>query len=91
MTKWLLIWAVPGVVIQWLGGHRQIGSLFATGLLAGSAVNGITSLVALRIRCIAVKRNPENEAALSVLGAGALAGPALYRFFTARLGLVKRD
>lgn len=75
MTKWLLIWTVPGAVIQWLGGHRQIGSLFATGLLAGSAV----------------KRNPENEAALSVLGTGALAGSALYRFFTARLGLVKRD
>ena len=37
VAKWLLIWAVPGAVIQWLGGHKQIGILFATGLLVGSA------------------------------------------------------
>lgn len=91
VAKWLLIWAVPGAVIQWLGGHKQIGILFATGLLVGSTINGITILVALLIRYIAVKRNPENEATLTILGAGALAGSALYSFFTATLGLVKRD
>jgi uncharacterized oligopeptide transporter (OPT) family protein len=91
VAKWLLIWAVPGAVIQWLGGHKQIGILFATGLLVGSTINGITILVALLIRYIAVKRNPENEATLTILGAGALAGSALYSFFTATLGLVKRN
>lgn len=91
VAKWLLIWAVPGAVIQWLGGHKQIGILFATGLLVGSTINGITILVALLIRYIAVKRNPENEATLTILGAGALAGSALYSFFTATLGLVKKD
>ena len=40
---------------------------------------------------IAVKRNPENEATLTILGAGALAGSALYSFFTATLGLVKHN
>ena len=54
-------------------------------------INGITILVALLIRYIAVKRNPENEATLTILGAGALAGSALYSFFTATLGLVKKD
>ena len=53
VAKWLLIWAVPGAVIQWLGGHKQIGILFATGLLVGSTINGITILVALLIRYIA--------------------------------------
>ena len=91
MAKWLVIWAIPGAVIQWLGGHKQIGILFATGLLVGSTINGITILVALLIRYIAVKRNPENEATLTILGAGALAGSALYSFFTATLGLVKKD
>ena len=91
VAKWLLIWAVPGAIIQWLGGHKQIGILFATGLLVGSTINGITILVALLIRYIAVKRNPENEATLTILGAGALAGSALYSFFTATLGLVKKD
>ncbi len=91
VAKWLVIWAIPGAVIQWLGGHKQIGILFATGLLVGSTINGITILVALLIRYIAVKRNPENEATLTILGAGALAGSALYSFFTATLGLVKKD
>ena len=91
VAKWLVIWAIPGAVIQWLGGHKQIGILFATGLLVGSTINGITILVALLIRYIVVKRNPENEATLTILGAGALAGSALYSFFTATLGLVKKD
>ena len=91
VAKWLVIWAIPGAVIQWLGGHKQIGILFATGLLVGSTINGITILVALLIRYIAVKRNPENEATLTILGAGALAGSALHSFFTATLGLVKKD
>ena len=34
-----------------------------------------------------VKRNKENEHTLNILGAGALAGAALYSFFTATLAL----
>lgn len=90
VAKWLLIWAIPGAVIQFIGGKRQIGILFATGLLVGSIMNGLTIIVGLAIRLIAVNRNKENEQVLNILGAGALAGAAVYSFFTATLGLAKR-
>ena len=87
VAKWLLIWAIPGAIIQFLGGARQVGILFATGLLVGSTINGLTIIVALIIRAILVRRNKENEDTLNILGAGALAGAALYSFFTATLAL----
>ncbi|MDF3006018.1 MAG: family oligopeptide transporter [Oscillospiraceae bacterium] len=90
VAKWLLIWALPGAVIQFIGGKRQIGILFATGLLVGSIMNGLTIIVGLAIRLIAIKQNKENEQVLNILGAGALAGAAVYSFFTATLGLAKR-
>lgn len=90
VAKWLLIWAVPGAIIQLIGGSRQMGILFATGLLVGSTINGLTILVALLIRYILIKRNRENEQTLNILGAGALAGAALYSFFTATLALGKK-
>lgn len=91
VAKWLIIWAIPGAIIQFLGGSRQVGILFATGLLVGSTINGLTILVALLIRYILVKRNKEVEQTLNILGAGSLAGAALYSFFTATLSLGKKD
>ncbi len=92
IAKWLLIWAIPGAIIQLLGGKRQLGILFATGLLVGSIINGLTIAVGLIIRLVAVRANKENEQTLNILGAGALAGAAIYSFFTATLGLVgKKD
>lgn len=90
VAKYLLLWAIPGAIIQFLGGHRQIGILFATGLLVGSTVNGVTIIVALAIRLIVVRINKDNEQILNILGAGALAGAALYSFFTATLQLGKK-
>ena len=78
-----VIWAIPGAIIQLLGGSRQVGILFATGLLVGSTINGLTILIALVLRYVLVKRNKENEQTLNILGAGSLAGAALYSFFTA--------
>ena len=91
VAKFLLLWAIPGAIIQFLGGHRQIGILFATGLLVGSTINGLTVLIALLIRLIVVKKNKENEGILNILGAGSLAGAALYSFFTATLQLGKKS
>ena len=85
VAKWLVIWAIPGAIIQLLGGSRQVGILFATGLLVGSTINGLTILIALVLRYVLVKRNKENEQTLNILGAGSLAGAALYSFFTATL------
>mgnify|MGYP004518181929 FL=1 len=90
IAKWLLIWAVPGAIIQWVFGHRQVGILFATGILVGNTLNGLTILLALLLRYILEKRNEENRQILTILGAGALAGSALYSFFTATLGLAKK-
>ena len=90
VAKWLVIWAIPGAIIQLLGGSRQVGILFATGLLVGSTINGLTILIALVLRYVLVKRNKENEQTLNILGAGSLAGGALYSFFTATLSLGKK-
>lgn len=90
VAKWLIIWAIPGAIIQLLGGSRQIGILFATGLLVGSTINGLTILIALLIRYVLVRHNKENEQTLNILGAGSLAGAALYSFFTATLSLGKK-
>jgi len=90
IAKWLMIWAIPGAIIQLLGGHRQVGILFATGILVGSTINGLTVLIALLIRLIAERRNEENKQILTILGAGSLAGAALYSFFTATLGLFRK-
>lgn len=90
VAKWLVIWAIPGAIIQLLGGSRQVGILFATGLLLGSTINGLTILIALVLRYVLVKRNKENEQTLNILGAGSLAGAALYSFFTATLSLGKK-
>jgi uncharacterized oligopeptide transporter (OPT) family protein len=88
IAKWLLIWAIPGAIIQLVGGKHQLGILFATGLLVGNILNGITIIAGLIIRLIAVRRNKENEQTLNILGAGALAGAAIYSFFSATLGLI---
>lgn len=90
VAKWLVIWAIPGAIIQLLGGSRQVGILFATGLLVGSTINGLTILIALVLRYVLVKRNKENEQTLNILGAGSLAGATLYSFFTATLSLGKK-
>lgn len=90
VAKWLVIWAIPGAIIQLLGGSRQVGILFATGLLVGSTINGLTILIALVLRYVLVKRNKENEQTLNILGTGSLAGAALYSFFTATLSLGKK-
>ncbi len=89
IAKWLLIWAIPGAIIQFIGGHRQIGILFATGVLIGSTLNGITVLAGLSIRIVFLKwRGKKMQDILYILGAGCIAGSALCSFFTSTLKLV---
>ncbi|MFQ7788686.1 MAG: hypothetical protein ACLRIP_12040 [Blautia massiliensis (ex Durand et al. 2017)] len=56
-----MIWAIPGAIIQLLGGSRQVGILLPTGLLVGSTINGLTILIALVLRYVLVKRNKETN------------------------------
>ena len=88
VAKWLLIWAIPGAVLQLLGGPRQLGIMFATGLLIGNTRNGLTVLVALLIRIVATRWDKKKaQDLLYILGAGCIAGSALYSFFASTLKL----
>ncbi len=92
IAKWLVIFAIPGAILQFIGGpKKQLGVLFATGLLVGSTITGITVIAALIIRMIVVKtKGEEGQSILYILGAGAIAGSAIYSFFTSTLQLGKK-
>src|SRR5438309_9909157 len=56
VAKALLIWAIPGAVLQLLGGpRRQLGILFATGLLIPNLLAGWAVLVGIAIRVALLK------------------------------------
>jgi uncharacterized oligopeptide transporter (OPT) family protein len=89
IAYYLLIWMIPGAVIQIIGGPaRQIGILFATGLLIMNPPAGWTVLTALIIRGILVKKYGISiHSTLYVLAGGFIAGSALCSFGTATLKL----
>jgi uncharacterized oligopeptide transporter (OPT) family protein len=77
----LTMWAIPGAVIQFLGGpRRQLGVLFATGLLIPFPLAGWAVLIGIACR-IAWQRFARSEG-MEVFGAGVIAGDALFAFFT---------
>ena len=84
----LVIWAIPGAIIQFLGGsRRQLGVLFATGLLisSGRVAFGDDAAVAggLVVRIVASKvLGPVARERLEVFAGGVIAGDALYSFFS---------
>lgn len=80
----LLIWAVPGAIIQWIGGpNRQLGVMLATGLLIVSPNACWAVLGGILIRVVVLKiKGKEAESTMSILAAGFIAGDALYSFFT---------
>lgn len=87
----LLIWAIPGALVQWLGGtSRQLGVLLGTGLLINYPIAGWTVLGALVVRvAIEYFTKGEKKAETSAFAGGLIAGDALYTFFSATLGLRK--
>ena len=89
VLKWLAIWAIPGAVIQIAGGNHQVGILFATGILVGGTIYGLTVIIATIIRIIVIKKNPKNDDILMILGAGSLVGCALHDFANSMLGAFK--
>jgi uncharacterized oligopeptide transporter (OPT) family protein len=84
VLKWLLIWIIPGALIQFAGGpNRQIGILFATGLLINYPKAGWTALIAIAIRLIILKiygKKAENP--MYILAGGFIAGSAIVSFGT---------
>jgi len=74
-------WAVPGALVQLLGGSsRQLGVLLATGLLVGNGAAGWAVLAGLAVRLAVTRAAPGQAAALGIFGAGAIAGDALWGF-----------
>lgn len=78
IVQQLAVWAIPGAILQAIGGSgRAMGILFATGLLINNPVYGIGVLVAVAIRLV-IGTEP-----MEVREAGLIAGDGIYGFFSA--------
>lgn len=79
----LALWAIPGALLQFIGGpSRQLGVLFATGLLINFPPAGW--MVALGVICRLLYRRltgADTRDRLEVFAGGVIAGDALYSFF----------
>lgn len=82
LARELALWAAPGAILQFLGGpNRQMGVLFATGLLIVNPAAGWTALAALLLRRLASWRTGHRyDAQRYVLAGGLIAGSALTSF-----------
>jgi uncharacterized oligopeptide transporter (OPT) family protein len=92
VAKALVIWAIPGAVLQVLGGpSRQLGILFATGLLIPNPLAGWAVLVGIAIRIVVLRwKGPQASGPMEVLAAGFIGGDALYGFFNSVIRTVPR-
>lgn len=80
----LLLWAGPGAIVQMIGGpKRQIGILFATGLLILNAAAGWAVLAAIMVRLLLTRGKSVEQSPLTVMAAGFIAGDALWSFGSA--------
>ncbi|EBD6545429.1 OPT family oligopeptide transporter, partial [Salmonella enterica] len=78
IASMLLLWALPGALLQLAGGPRhQTGVLFSTGLMLHYPVAGWTVLVALAVRLLMEKFFHLSSDRLSTLAGGLIAGDAL--------------
>ena len=80
----LLLWAVPGALLQFLGGPtRQLGVLFATGLLILFPAAGWAVLVGVACRLVYGRlRGTPAQAEMDVFAGGVIAGDALTGFIS---------
>lgn len=80
----LLIWAIPGAIIQFIGGpRRQLGVLLSTGLLIANPLAGWAVIAGIAIRIIALRVwGDKVRGELDVFAAGTIAGDALFSFFS---------
>ncbi|WP_089176783.1 OPT/YSL family transporter [Bosea sp. AS-1] len=79
----LFMWAIPGAILQFIGGpKRQIGVLFATGLLIAFPMAGWAVLAGILCRLVWEKlRGTSGEGDMEVFAAGVIAGDAIFSFF----------
>ncbi|MGW7516113.1 OPT/YSL family transporter [Streptomyces sp. NPDC054796] len=79
VLRTMLLWAVPGALIQLLGGpRRQMGVMLATGLLILTPHACWLVLAALAVRVVYRRlRGPSADTELNLVGAGLIAGSSL--------------
>lgn len=87
IAKSLLMWAIPGALIQLIGGPgRQMGVLLATGLLINNPLAGWAVIIGIVIRSVLLRTGGESmRNKMEVLAAGLIAGDALFSFFSSVL------
>ena len=78
----LLLWAIPGALIQFIGGSkRQMGIMLSTGLLILNINAGYAMLAGVLIRVVLRKiKGPQIDTPMTIMAAGFIAGDALYSF-----------
>jgi uncharacterized oligopeptide transporter (OPT) family protein len=83
VARQLALWAIPGAIVQFLGGpKRQLGVLFATGLLIFNINAGWAVLVGVALRWLWTQwTKGERRSEMEVFAAGVIAGDALYSFY----------
>lgn len=79
LVKTLLIWAIPGAIVQFVGGKHMLGVLFATGLVINSPMYGVGVLVTIAVRLIFRKKIDDF---MHFRDTGMIAGDGLYSFFS---------
>jgi uncharacterized oligopeptide transporter (OPT) family protein len=80
----MLLWAIPGALLQLLGGQRrQLGVLFATGLLIPAPLAGWAVLLGIMCRRFwLAARGADGQTVMEVFAGGVIAGDALYSFLS---------
>ena len=81
LARTLLLAAIPGAILQLIGGSkRQMGVLFATGLLLHSPLAGWAIAAGLVLRAIWLRVTHGRPGAMQVFAAGSIAADALTSF-----------
>jgi uncharacterized oligopeptide transporter (OPT) family protein len=83
VARQLLIWAVPGAILQFIGGpKRQLGVLFATGLLLLVPFAGWAVITGVVLRLLWTRFGGAGQrSTMEVFAAGVIAGDALFSFY----------
>ncbi len=83
VARQLLIWALPGAILQFLGGpKRQMGVLFATGLLLLVPYAGWAVITGVVLRLLWSRfAGAGQRSTMEVFAAGIIAGDALFSFY----------
>jgi uncharacterized oligopeptide transporter (OPT) family protein len=80
----MMLWAIPGALLQLIGGQRrQLGVLFATGLLIAAPLAGWAVLFGILCRQVwLAMRGSNGRTIMEVFAGGVIAGDALFSFFS---------